>query len=196
MIDDLPTMVIRHATPADRAAIHALFAALHAFNATLDSRFALGDDWQRVLDDHLGQMWSHAHGAALLSDDGSAVTGLLIVGGHRDSPLFRHRQWAEILALYVVPEARGRGIADRLVAAAIAWAQERHYERVQLYVTAANHAARQCYRRMGFQPVQEIWRRELAAANGPAPADPWCDAAHAAGHDLLAIHTHLASPDE
>jgi ribosomal protein S18 acetylase RimI-like enzyme len=196
MIDDASTTAIRRATRADCAVIHALFAALHTFNATLDPRFALGDDWRRVLDDHLEQMWAHGHGAALLSGDGTAVTGLLIVGGHRDSPLFRHRQWAEILALYVVPEARGRGIADQLVGAAVAWAQEHHYERIQLYVTAANHAARRCYRRTGFQPVQEIWRRELAAADGLAPADPWCDAAHDAGHDLLAMHTHLVSPDE
>jgi ribosomal protein S18 acetylase RimI-like enzyme len=196
MIDAGPTAVIRRATHADREAIHALFAALHAFNATLDPRFALGDDWRRVLDDHLGQMWAHGHGTTLLSGDGNAATGLLIVGGHRDSPLFRHRQWAEILALYVVPDARGHGIADQLVAAAVVWAQEHHYERIQLYVTAANHAARRFYRRTGFQPVQEIWRRELAAADGQAPADPWCDAAHAAGHDLLAMHTHLASPDE
>ena len=190
------TCMLRRAAPADEWAVRRLFGALHAYNATLDPRFALAEGWERVLHEHLVHICATGHGLTLLAWESGAPVGLLMIGGHTDSPLFRHRCWAELLALYVVPVAQGRGIADALLDAGLAWAHEQGYERVQLYVTATNVRAKRFYARVGFRPVQEIWRRELGSASAVPPADPTCDAGYAAGQDLLAVHPHRIAADE
>src|SRR5215469_10382973 len=47
--------VLRRARRRDAPAVKALFWKLHAFNAGLDSRFALADDWEVYFDPMLDQ---------------------------------------------------------------------------------------------------------------------------------------------
>lgn len=190
-----PPLDLRIATAADDWAVRQLFAALHSYNAKLDPRFALADGWEQVLADHLAHVRSVGHGLVLLGWAGTTPIGLAMIDGHSDSPLFRHRRWAELLALYVAPEAQGSGMADALLEAACAWARGRGYERVQLYVTATNQRARRFYARAGFQPVQEVWRCELGPASTAPPEDVACAAAYAHGHDLLSVHPHHLFPE-
>jgi len=185
-----PHIIVRPAEPCDIRVVRQLFAALHAYNAALDPRFALAADWERVLDEHLTHMSATGHGLTMIAWMEDQPVGLLMMGGHSDSPLFQHRHWAELLALYVAPEVQGAGVADMLVDAGVGWARTCGYERIQLYVTAGNMRAMRFYRRAGFQPVQEIWRRELDTSGGAQPADPECEAEYREGHDLLAIHPH------
>ncbi len=41
-----PTLNLRTADPADFEAVATLFEALHQFNASLDPRFGLADNWR------------------------------------------------------------------------------------------------------------------------------------------------------
>lgn len=138
-----------------------LFAALHAFNSDLDPCFALADDWREVLAADFER--THATGQTLwlLVWHGAEPVGLLIVSTHTDSPLFRHRRWAELSALYVKPAWRGSGVAARLVDYARDWASERGFSRLQLYVTASNERARQFYARCGLYPIQTVLRMDI-----------------------------------
>lgn len=188
-------MTIRSASPADSWAVRLLFGRLHAFNADLDPRFALAEGWEDVLDEHLAHLHAAGHGLTLLAWRDAAPVGLLMMDGHTDSPLFRHRHWAELLALYVEPELRGHDLARRLMSTGARWAHRRGYERIQLYVTASNLPARRFYKRMGFAPAQEIWRAELGASPVPPPEDADCKAIYASGHDLLAPHAHALGID-
>lgn len=188
--DSLSSQAIRRAAPADDWAVRALFGALHTFNASLDPRFALADGWEAALDEHLAHIRATGHGLTLLAWQEDQPIGLLMMGVHSDTPLFRHRHWAELLALYVIPTLRGVTLADQLIATGIAWARAQGYERVQLYVTATNVRARHFYARAGFRPVQEIWRRELGIATAVPPTDETCEALYAQGHDLLSPHAH------
>jgi ribosomal protein S18 acetylase RimI-like enzyme len=86
---------------------------------------------------------------------------------HVDSPLFRHRCWAELAALYVAPAARGGDVADRLLTEALAWAGERGAGEVRLYVTVSNERARRFYASADFRPLQEIWTTALRPAVAP-----------------------------
>lgn len=167
-----------------------LFGALHSFNANLDHRFALADGWQPLLDQHLEREWESGGSATLLARHGEAPVGLVIVSGHTDSPMFQERHWAEIMALYVVPDKRGCGVADRLTDAAIKWAAKHGYDRIQLHVTATNVHARRFYARSGFQPIQEIWRREVASLPVNSPTDDICETAQQSGEQLIAPHEH------
>jgi len=182
------------AGPADYNAAAGLFAALHQHNAALDRRFALADDWERLFREHFERTVGDPGALWLLAWHGQQPAGLLLMEAHHDSPLFRERHWAELVALYVAPEYRSAGLARRLVRTAYAWAAEHGFDRIQLYVTACNDGARGFYRRSGFRPTQEIWRCDVRPVRGARqPDDPSCTAAMQEGADLLQSgHHHLA----
>lgn len=66
---------------------------------------------------------------------------------------FRGEQGAAgLFGMWVAPEARGEGVADRLVEEVVRWARERGYARVLLDVGDDNRAAIALYERHGFVP--------------------------------------------
>ena len=65
---------------------------------------------------------------------------------------------AQLIAMYVLPEARGRGHGRALVAAVEEWAGGEGIERVTLYVMEPNAHARRLYESCGYEPTGE--RRE------------------------------------
>ena len=69
-----------------------------------------------------------------------------------------------LLALWVAPEARGRGAGERLVDATLAWAGTRGVEEVELWAVDGNQAARDLYARKGFTPTG----RTMALPSNPA----------------------------
>lgn len=184
------TMRIEAGRPEQDWAIRRLFHLLHAFNATLQPRFALADGWESVLDDHLARERSDEESVTLLAWRGDEPVGLLMIGGHTDSPLFRHRHWAEIMALFVVPAERGTGLAQELMEVGCDWAHRRGYERVQLFVTTTNVPARRFYHRSGFQPIQEIWCTDIGPSSNPPPVDSHCEPNFDRGEHLLVPMSH------
>jgi GNAT superfamily N-acetyltransferase len=159
--DSPPDVRILPVTPQDLPRVAELFGALHTFNATFDPHFTLADDWpvhlraayERTRDDP-DTLW------ALAWHEAEAV-GLLLAETHLDPPIFRRRRWLELSALYVEPRYRRHGVARLLVEYLQAWARQRGFDTIQLYVSAANTVARQFYARQGFELLQEIWRYRL-----------------------------------
>ena len=60
---------------------------------------------------------------------------------------------AGLFAMWVAPEARGKGIGDALVRAVIDWANESGHERLVLEVGDWNQPANNLYKRNGFEPT-------------------------------------------
>jgi GNAT superfamily N-acetyltransferase len=114
--------VLRPATPDDEPMVAYLFAALHTQNAALDERFALAPGWHAVLHHHFARTWNAPGACWRLAWTETDPVGLIVLEAHTDSPLFRYRHWAELVALYVAPPYRGSGLADRLIAEGLAWA--------------------------------------------------------------------------
>jgi GNAT superfamily N-acetyltransferase len=152
---------LAQARPEDFDTIATLFEALHAYNTSLDSSFALHDDWRALLHDYFSRTCTTPNVLWLLAWQETQPAGLLVVKTHTDSPLFRHRNWTELMAIYVVPACRGTTLAKHLVAYAREWTAARGGNRLQLYVTSANERARAFYRSCGLRPVQEIWRLDI-----------------------------------
>lgn len=190
MTIDTSVLSIRQATQEDIWAVRTLFAGLHDFNADLDPRFSLAEDWERYLDEHLKLEWNGARSLTLVAWEAERPIGLLMLAGYSDSPLFKYRHWAEILALYIDPEVRGGTLAFRFIKMAKRWAAENGYDRIQLYVTSTNDRARRFYEKAGFSSVQEVWRLELSdrwensrADDEPAEQDPLTSRTHQLSHD-------------
>ena len=149
------------AQPADCDVVVSLFGALHTFNASLDDHFALSDEWESLLRREFQESCGQDDKLWLLAKDGEKAVGLLIAGIHTDSPLFRHREWVEVEALYVADSHRCRGLAHALLSRAYAWAEANGLPRVQLYVTATNERAQSVYTEQGFSMTQAIMRKTL-----------------------------------
>lgn len=170
-----PSIILRPAADDEFATVAALFAALHDFNASLDPRFRLAENWEPLLGAHFLRTYNAPGALWLLAWQGAEAVGMLLMESHNDSPLFAERRWAELVALYVVPSQRKTDLGRQLVEAGKAWAVEHGFDRMQLYVTASNQRARAFYRRCGLHPVQEIWRVDLPDT---APVEPPDDPSH------------------
>jgi pimeloyl-ACP methyl ester carboxylesterase/GNAT superfamily N-acetyltransferase len=190
---------LREAEARDFAHVARLFAALHAFNATLDSRFSLAENWEPLLHEHFlrthnkpGALWLLAWAATPAGDPHQdEPAGLLVMESHIDSPLFAQRRWAELVALYVAEGQRGSDLGARLVAAGKAWAEQRGFDRIQLYVTAGNTRARRFYARCGLTASQEIWRIDITPQPGVTlPPDPSDHLHPELGSHQLAMELH------
>jgi ribosomal protein S18 acetylase RimI-like enzyme len=155
--------VLRRAQRSDAAAVTALFWKLHAFNASLDSRFALAEDWEA----HFAPMLDQALGGrgvlCLIARERHTgePAGFALAAIHWDSSLWRHHEWVEVEALYVEEKWRGQALAAELLARACRWADAMGQPVIQLYVTASNARALRFYQREGFHQTQVILRRLL-----------------------------------
>ena len=118
--------------------MRALADAPSAFGATLAEWTGEGDTeqrWrQRLYDVPIN----------LVAVDAGVPVGMLsvtaAVGGDH----------AEVISVWAAPEARGRGVGDALLRAAIASARARGDSRLTLKVRTANEDAVRLYRRAGF----------------------------------------------
>ena len=156
---------IRAARQGDAAVLTRLFLKLHLFNASLDPRFALAEDWERHFAAVLDRALAGGERLALLARDraNAQPIGLALAALHRDAPLWQHRTWVEVEALYVELDWRGTGLAEALLAPVSDWARRLGEPVLQLYVTSTNVRAVRFYEDQGFRPVQSIMRKVLAA---------------------------------
>ena len=137
------TVQIRRLQPAEWAEVRAvrlgaLAESPGAFFATLEQEQAYDESkWRQRLTEtaHFGA-WEDGRAPRLI--------GLVATFPEEDAA-----SW-HLVAMWVSPDRRGRGIADRLVAAVCDLAQERGAARVALWVADANPRAQAFYRRLGF----------------------------------------------
>jgi len=141
----------------------ALAQSPDAFGSTLAEWSDEGDTeqrWRRRLD---------AVPVNLMADDDGAPVGMVRVTAVVDAQ-------AEIMSVWVAPQARGRGAGDALIGAALDHARAAGANRVALNVRVTNGHAVRLYRRAGFV---EVGRATAPGASQPErrmelnlPADP------------------------
>jgi ribosomal protein S18 acetylase RimI-like enzyme len=70
----------------------------------------------------------------------------------------------QLMAMWVAPDARGRGVAGALIRVVAGWAESRGSDRVFLFVQESNAPARRLYERSGFRATGE--REQLPSRRG------------------------------
>lgn len=86
-----------------------------------------------------------AEAATFVASDHGADVGLAVGAPHHDRPGV-----AGLYAVWVAPEARGRGVGRALVGQVIAWARAAGYRSLRLVVGDANIPAQRLYADAGF----------------------------------------------
>jgi GNAT superfamily N-acetyltransferase len=155
---------IRRMRPTDVPAVKALFRSLHAFNASLDQRFALSEEWEPHFYAAMQQALRGDEAVCLIACESGTdrPQGFALAALHRDSGMWRCREWVEVEALFVEDACRGHGLAEMLLDGVCAWAEGIGQAVVQLYVTASNERAIRFYHHEGFGESQAIMRKVLA----------------------------------
>ncbi|HET6918090.1 MAG TPA: GNAT family N-acetyltransferase [Jiangellaceae bacterium] len=93
---------------------------------------------------------------ALLGDQPAGIAG-----GHVEEA-----GHVEVVSMWVVPSARGRGVGDALVDEVLRWARELDVREVRLWVTRGNVVAERLYQRHGFERNGDV---------KPLPSNPCVD---------------------
>lgn len=98
-------------------------------------------------------------GVVLLFDDG-AVRGCIQAGAR---VVLEAEDFAEILALVVDEDARGKRIGRQLVEAAVAWARERGYAKLRVRTNVTRTDTHRFYENNGFGVLktQRVYVRDL-----------------------------------
>jgi GNAT superfamily N-acetyltransferase len=89
-----------------------------------------------------------SQGAVWVAEESDVLCGYLVVA--LVVSLEHQGPMGEIDELFVLPEARARGLGAALLTAAETWLAGRGCRRLQLQLNPANHAARAFYARRGF----------------------------------------------
>jgi GNAT superfamily N-acetyltransferase len=99
----------------------------------------------------LRELADHADHAILVAETGGRVAGWIQVSLPR---IFETPARAEIAGLVVDETARGRGIGQELVTAAVDWARERGCLAIRVRSNVARERAHAFYRREGFGDIK------------------------------------------
>jgi len=129
--------------------LRALGDAPYAYFASLESEASLPsaywEDWAAGNDKVM-----------FVAVDGGEWVGMAGASVHPDNSGTVGLWW-----LWVAPDARGRGLARRLVEARADWARERGAVRLELAVAENNEPVKAFYQSLGFAPTGE--RRSMAS---------------------------------
>lgn len=154
---------IRKATPEDAAALGSLGAMLVRAHYDFDNlRFLQPRPGiERGYAAFLGSILESNDDVVFVADDGGSLAGYVYAG-------LEPMSWKELRGpagfvhdVVVSESARRRGIAAKLMAAAIAWLRERGAPRVVLWSAAANQPAQDLFRRLGFRTTMVEMTLEL-----------------------------------
>jgi GNAT superfamily N-acetyltransferase len=120
---------------------------------SLLTRFLAEEDFHTPherIERNLKEMIDHPATAVFLAWQDDEAIGVATV---RYSPSIEHGFYAEIEDLYVLPQARGTGVAKAIVAYVCEWCKERNCSRVEVCITPegeAAHGLSRFYDKLGF----------------------------------------------
>jgi ribosomal protein S18 acetylase RimI-like enzyme len=156
-------IIIRRATHADRDALGQLGAALmHAHFAFDATRFlAPGENAESGYAFFLTSQLDSDDSLVMVAERAAAIVGYVFAG-------IEPMSWKELRGpagfihdLLVVEDARGAGMGERLLEAAVAWLTEHGVPRVMLWTAAPNEGAQRLFERHGFRRTMIEMTRDV-----------------------------------
>jgi GNAT superfamily N-acetyltransferase len=154
-------LVVSPATEDDRATFLASVDGLFHEDAGVHDRYGDPEWAARGGAAYFADLLTDPQAIPLLARDGERAIGHLVGRVLEPDTLRPGTRVAVLQSMRVVPEARGRGVGDRLVAAFFDWAKEHGAVRASVTAYAANEGAQRFYSRHGFVPASVTLRATL-----------------------------------
>ena len=153
--------VVREARARDLDRVAALWSAITRHHEPLDPLFRMRPDGDSELRELLSGLLRDSDALVLVYDAAGDLPGMCIVRVDRAPPILEEVERAEITDLGVREDQRRRGIAARLVAAAIAWVRASGIERVEVQVAHGNAEGQGFWRSQGFGDLMDVLHKRL-----------------------------------
>jgi ribosomal protein S18 acetylase RimI-like enzyme len=128
--------------------LRALSLEPHAFGSTFDRENAFSEELWRY------RLRRDGNPHFVCCDESGEPVGLVASALDDDN----HRI-AELIGMWVDPQARGTGVADVLIAEVVRWAEAEGFTAVRLHVTEGNARAERVYQRNGFERTGQTFVR-------------------------------------
>ena len=90
-----------------------------------------------------------------LFGDGGAVVGMILVTIEKEIPIYTYSEYAYVQDLAVRESHQRRGISQRLLEDAAAWAKQHELNQLRLMVANQNPAARASFEKAGFRATYQ-----------------------------------------
>lgn len=103
--------------------------------------------------------------AIFLAERGERVIGVLRCVDTPTSPMLMPERYCYVSSVYVLPEERRKGVLRGLLAAADQWCHERGLREMRLHNSVFSRDARQAWKALGFDVVEEVRQRVLKPAH-------------------------------
>ena len=156
--------VIRPYRETDRPAAIAAEIDMQDYERTLhDTRLPGAAVMDAYLDQLLQEVAARS-GTILIAEDGGRFLGLVacvVIADDAVQETTDSNVHGYITDIYVVPDRRGRGLAQALLRAAEDHLAPTGVSRVRINVLAANARARRAYEKYGFEPYEVMYEKRL-----------------------------------
>lgn len=139
-------LIIRRATLDDAVGIVAIWEAIAAEKRYSAVSRPFTPDEERV---YIASL-SDREAIFVAELDGHIVGFQTLARWASYTPSFDH---VGEIGTFVLPEYRGRGIGKALAKATLAFARQKGYEKLVIYVRATNQSAQTFYQSLGFAPI-------------------------------------------
>jgi len=155
---------IRDMEPADADIVAGFIRELNALEATISADRDLSQQAGQDHFDHLCGEISSLGGFCLVVELEDKLLGCLFAAPDSMPGFFvkpEYRDYGEIRDIYVVPEARGKGLARKLINEAEDRFRKMGFKQIGLFSLAGNRNAIGAYERLGFEHYEVFMRRNI-----------------------------------
>ena len=158
------TVTIRRAGAGDRAAIRGFLDALQEHERAVDpSKLTAAEATPAYMAEIEAEMAAH-DGAAFIAELDGRTVGFAGCWRDRDDDVTIAEAWRDfgyVSDIYLVPEARGRGIARRLYQACEDHCAALGLKRMRIGALGRNPIASAAHRKFGFAPLYTIFDKPI-----------------------------------
>ena len=149
--------------PDDEPAILSFLHGLQDYEAEFEPNRRRDPEWAVEHWREAQHRCAERHGIMLIAEDAGKPVGWAFAHDERAEvfvvePERRHGYLTE---LFLLPEARGKGLGRALIEACEAWARERGHRLLTVGVLSHNRSAIRAYEGAGYAPYVTIMRRYL-----------------------------------
>ncbi|HVX40951.1 MAG TPA: GNAT family N-acetyltransferase [Gemmatimonadaceae bacterium] len=129
---------------------------------------ALRDDADARARDFFGMQILAPREAIYLARRGDRAIGIMRLAETVGSPLLEPERYCYVSSVYVRPEERRRGVLHAMMAEAERWCGEHGLTEMRLHNSSTSSTAQGAWSALGFEVVEEVRRRAVAAPSSRA----------------------------